>query len=192
MKAFYDDNQAAFKKGWIKSIIKNFIRLNYLGLDTEHSYLISEYDTEYKDIDIKRFLKGIETVALFNIYDKRHLRKHLTQQHKLEIKLKRKLYSLIVSNFADENGILQDIDKNELIKFISTHIKDNSIKSYEVNNLLSCFFEVKINSSKWRKSTIDLVPIFEEKGGKTAFLNVCSFLDQKDAKLLKIIVLCTS
>ena len=108
-------------------------------------------------------------------------------EHKSEIKVKRKLYWSIINEFTNENGEIKIIDKNEMIAFISNKMQHKNIKTHEVNNILSCFFDVEITRSRFGNSKYLLTPIFDKKGTEIVQNRECSFLIKKDTNLLKII-----
>ncbi len=137
---YYEDYKPFFSEDWYIKMINAYIKLAFLDLEDE----VLEYEiTSYSERRFNQKWKRLISKTELSIYNKRHLRKYLDRNHKIDIKIKVRLKGAI--NKLPNLTEIKSTALHEAVRNFFT-LQGNAIVSLSdsaIDNLLSQLFNVE-------------------------------------------------
>ena len=177
---FYKEHEEAFVKNWYTPLLKAFLVLHYLGIVEDNKDTLLD---NFNKTDFKIFFNRLSTFLLFDIYEDRKTRRHLTKIHKIEIRLLAKLQKLLSSELIKERV---EIYEDHVCKFIRSQVRDHSLSVNSCKNIFLKFYDFDVFYSSYGKLYKNVTFLDPEVFKNDVFLS-CQKIKQKDDNLLKII-----
>ncbi|GEM_PF-2176372 len=164
-KEYYQDYKPFFSEDWYLKMINAYIKLRFLDLEEE---VLEAEITSYSERRFNQKWKRLVSHTELNIYSKRHLRKYLDSNHKIDIKIKVRLKNTIIKYLVGHFIAKKEINSTDLYKVVRSFftLKDRRIVSLSdsaIDSLLSQLFNINSNLFSGYKevSLSELKPEFE-------------------------------
>lgn len=135
-EAYFNENEIQFKRKWIQPIIRAYITLKALDSLETHYDLI----TNFSKSKFRKFLLSLKSNASFTLYDDRNTRKMLSNRHKIEIRLMRKLRDKIIVLLSNYPEILE----KDLIDFLKDELRDKTVDVRQCRSIIGSFFHYNL------------------------------------------------
>ena len=180
---FYKDREEAFCKNWYTPILKAFLALHYLGIVEDNKEALLD---NFNKTDFKVFFNRLSTLLLFDIYEDRKTRRHLSKLHKIELRLLAKLRDLLSTELVNDSI---EIYEDRVCNFIRTQIRDNSLSATACKNIFLKFYAFDVFYTSYGKLYRNVTKLDNESHAQNAVFLSRQKIKQNECNLLNIIEL---